>query len=217
MIAISTAYKEALVSVELNNKTAYKTLDSNCKHSENILKTINESLDEIDSKIQDNKKYAVVVGPGSFTGIRIGIALVKGLISGSEECKVMPITTFDLMAYSYIKNCNPKKEFLCVINALSGLYYICKYSISGEKIDKEQLVSKEELDKMTDIEKIGLTEENIMKKSVRPTAEELLQLAKLLDEKGLFFTENNNLLPLYLRKSQAEDSLEQKNKKIEKI
>ena len=117
MIAISTAYKEALIAVEINNKKAFTQLDANCKHSENILKSLNSLLEEQNLSIKDNDKFAVVVGPGSFTGIRIGIALVKGFVSGLDKISVLPLTTFDLMAYSYVKYENPKNDFICVINA----------------------------------------------------------------------------------------------------
>lgn len=212
MIAISTAYKEALVAVDINNKKEFMELDSNCKHSENILKSLNELLDKTNSSIKQNDKFAVVVGPGSFTGIRIGIALVKGLVSGLDKYYVLPITTFDLMAYSFLKNNKYNQNFVCVINALSGLYYICKYSKNGEKLGQEELVDQSELEKITE-NKIGLAEENIVSTNVRPTSEDLLELACLCDKKGMFSDDIRKLQPLYLRKSQAEDSYDKKIKK----
>lgn len=214
MIAISTAYKEALIAVEINNKKAFTQLDANCKHSENILKSLNSLLEEQNLSIKDNDKFAVVVGPGSFTGIRIGIALVKGFVSGLDKISVLPLTTFDLMAYSYVKYENPENDFICVINALSGLYYICKYSKDGDKLGIEQLIGQKEFDEIG-YTKVGLSEENIVSINVKPTSEDLLELAKVYDKKGLFTDDVGHLQPLYLRKSQAEDSLDKKIKKVE--
>ncbi len=206
MIALSTAYKEALIAIEIDGKIACKSMDANCKHSENLLLNIDGMLDEIGKTIQDNNIYSVVVGPGSFTGIRIGIALVKGLLAGSaENKKVISLTTFDLMAYSYIKNHNVKEAFYCVINALSGLYYVCKYNRNGEKIEDERVIDIDTLSKLQEI-KISLAGENVTEITVNPTSEELLSLSKLKAERNEFINQSE-LLPLYLRKSQAEMNL----------
>ena len=116
MIAISTAYKKALVGVAINGKTAFKELESHCNHSENLLVCVDELLCQIDETMSHNRDFAVVVGPGSFTGLRISTALIKGFVSGGNGGKVVPITTFKLMAYSYIKNHKVEKDFTCMIN-----------------------------------------------------------------------------------------------------
>ena len=206
MIALSSAYKEALIGIEIDGKRIFKSLDANCKHSENLLLQIDQSLDEIGVSIQDNTAYSIVVGPGSFTGIRIGIALIKGLLAGSkEEKKIIRLTTFDLMAYSYITNNKTQEDFFTVINALSGLFYICKYDKVGNKLDEERVIDGETLSTLKG-PKICLSEENITEITVHPTSEELLSLSKLKAEKGEFIKEKE-LLPLYLRKSQAEMNL----------
>ena len=215
MIALSSAYKKALVAVKIDSKSAFEELDSNCKHSENILLTIDSLLDKIGCQVNQNNVFAVVCGPGSFTGIRIGLALVKGLYAGNRNNKLISITTFELIAYSYIKNFKPKKNFAVVINALSGLYYICEFDAYGQKINCERLITKEEFEKL-DLLTVGLEEESLCKVNIDPTAEELLELAIEQENKGIF-TEINCLNPLYLRKSQAEDALEEKMKKVNKI
>ena len=126
MIAISTAYKEALIAIDIDGRVNTSSLPSNCKHSENMLLTIDKMLDEMGKEFNENKEFAVVIGAGSFTGIRIGISLVKGLLAGDNDKKVVPLTTFDLMAYSYTKKFAPKEEFACIINGLSGYYFVCR-------------------------------------------------------------------------------------------
>ena len=74
MIAICSAMKEALIGVDIDGKKGECNLDSSCKHSENILPNLDKLLQNLDTTLADNDAYAVVVGPGSFTGIRIGIS-----------------------------------------------------------------------------------------------------------------------------------------------
>lgn len=211
MIALCSAFKNALLAYDIDGKQSFCSLDSNAKHAESLLPAIDDMLEENGLKIKENQSFCVVVGPGSFTGLRIGIALIKGLIQGDDASKrIYPITSFDLMAYSYIKNNQIKDDFTCVINALSGLYFVCKYDKTGKKIDCEKMIGKDELDAIEG-DKVGLGEEGILQKQVTPTANELLEVA-LREEKQGKSCSYKELVPIYLRKSQAEDALEQKNR-----
>ena len=102
MIAISTCFKRALIGVSIKEKSQTFELDANCKHSENILLNIDKLLDEMEVSFADNDSYGVVVGPGSFTGVRISASLVKGFLAGNDNKKIITLTSFDLMAYTYI-------------------------------------------------------------------------------------------------------------------
>ncbi len=208
MIAISPACKEALIAIEVEGKQNTTSLPSNCKHSENMLFAIDKMLDEIGVEFAQNQEFAVVIGPGSFTGIRIGVALIKGLLAGEEERKVLPLTTFDLMAYSYIKKFAPQEEFACIINGLSGYYFVCRYSADGQKLGEEEMLTSQQLPNLL---LIGLEEEGLGQFQVRPTADDLLALAKDKFENGGAKTAQE-ICPLYLRKSQAEANLDERKR-----
>lgn len=211
MIAICSAFKEALIAVDLDGKRDFSKVEANCGHSEKLLPEIAKLLDKNGLSIKDNNEFAVVIGPGSFTGLRIGIALVKGLCIGLEkEAKVFPITSFELMAYTYIKHNKPRHDFTCVLNALSGKVFIFQYDLSGNKKGEETLVLADEVLNRPHL--VGLSEENLCKECVNISSEDLLELAliKSSREKAL---KAGEIAPLYLRKSQAEDDLEKKQKK----
>ncbi|MBQ8909363.1 MAG: tRNA (adenosine(37)-N6)-threonylcarbamoyltransferase complex dimerization subunit type 1 TsaB [Clostridia bacterium] len=211
MIVLSTAYKQALIGIELDGKQTFKCLDANCKHSENLLPALDELLQEVGKCLADNDKYAVVIGPGSFTGLRISTSLIKGLLAGENTKNVLALTTFDLMAYSYIKNFAPKENFVCVINALSGKYFVCEYSCTGDKIGAEMMIDKEAFSKL-DKTTVSLEEEGVGQQLISPSAQELLALAKQKYDKSNLISAAQ-LVPLYIRKSQAEDALAEKEKK----
>ncbi|KUG04477.1 hypothetical protein ASZ90_018145 [hydrocarbon metagenome] len=66
-------------------------------HSETLMPTINRILRECDCGIQDIDILAVTAGPGSFTGLRIGMAAVKG-ISMAARKPVVAVSTLDTLA-----------------------------------------------------------------------------------------------------------------------
>lgn len=212
MIAISSAFSKTLIAIDINGKQEFIELDEKIKQSENLLKYIDEILDKNQLSIKDNHEYGVVIGPGSFTGLRIGLALVKGLCAGSQEKnKIVGISSLDLLAYEYVKKYKPSHEFVCVLNALSGLGFVCEYSYDGKKNGDEKLV---ELEKFSEnkLIKIGLKGENIADINVDYTAQSLLEFANNLVLSGKVCDEKT-LSPVYLRKSQAESALEEKNLK----
>ncbi|MCW8859087.1 MAG: tRNA (adenosine(37)-N6)-threonylcarbamoyltransferase complex dimerization subunit type 1 TsaB [Deltaproteobacteria bacterium] len=58
---------------------AESLLNVRSTHSEKLLKQIDQLLDEAGWQLNDLDFFAAVTGPGSFTGLRIGIATIKGL------------------------------------------------------------------------------------------------------------------------------------------
>lgn len=213
MIALSTAFKKALIGISINEKHDTFELEANCKHSENILLSIDALLEKMGQTIKENDSYGVVIGPGSFTGVRIAISLVKGLLAGDRDKRIVTLTSMELMAYTYINQYRPTDKFVCVIDALSGLYFVCEFDSNGNKIGYERMITQEEYDAIN-LTTVGLDEENVAcTVKIVLSAEDLLSLCerKLKDGK---FSKKEELLPLYLRKSQAEVSLEERLKKV---
>lgn len=211
MIAISTAFKTAELAIEIHGKTCFRSLPAECKHSENVLPMLDQMLEEMDEKMQDNDTIAVVIGPGSFTGLRIGVALAKGFCAANPSTQVIAISSLDLMAYSYTKQAR-SHDFWCVLNALSDLRFAAQFDSNGNPLNDPKLVEKTSVDAFTD-NIVGLSEENLYPNTVQPTAKDLLDFAKLQQAKGNF-CDYHTLSPIYLRKSQAEVGLEQKKLKF---
>ena len=61
MIAISTAYKEALIAVDIEGKKAFRSLDGNAKHAESIMPALDELIDSTGKTLFQNDTYAVVI------------------------------------------------------------------------------------------------------------------------------------------------------------
>ena len=93
--------------------------------------------------------FCVSVGPGSFTGLRIGVVTVKGLAYASGK-PIVAVPTLDIIA----RNAKGFKGIVCpVLDAKKNKVYACLYKSDGvnfKKISKYLLVPAESLLKMTE-------------------------------------------------------------------
>lgn len=80
-------------------------------HSEVFLPLISEVMNESSSNQNDIDYYAITVGPGSFTGIRIGVSTIKGMsvITGKDT---VAISSTDALARSFDVISNDSKTFV---------------------------------------------------------------------------------------------------------
>lgn len=74
-------------------------LNNGLTHSQTLMTMIDNLLNNAKININDIDEIAVTIGPGSFTGLRIGIATVKGLAFCSDK-KCIGISTLETIAYN---------------------------------------------------------------------------------------------------------------------
>ena len=210
LLAINTAFLNANLGLILDNGERFtRTIDAKSKHSENVLKTIDEMCEEAGVIFKNIDKVAIVIGPGSFTGIRIGVAIVKALGAVMENLKVLPITSLELMAYIYLQNHHEK--ICCVLNALSNLFFIAEFDENGNKVSVERMVNVLPKDKKLVILEGDLNLENAER--VEITSENLLDYVTTIvgENDGI---SSENVEPLYIRPSQAEANLKSVKKNV---
>lgn len=80
---------------------ATQTVDAGLKHSEILLPMAEEVLSHTRLTFSDIEGYAVAVGPGSFTGVRIGVATVKGLAFG-RDLPIVEVSALEALAYNLL-------------------------------------------------------------------------------------------------------------------
>ena len=104
---------------------------------ENLLSATKVSLAEIDG-------FAVAAGPGSFTGIRIGISAVKGLAAPADK-PCYPVSTLEAMAYQL----SHESTVVCpVMDARCGQVYNALFRTDGKSVSRltpDRAISVEEL------------------------------------------------------------------------
>lgn len=86
LLAVDTSGPVAGVAVLLGGAIAYEAAAVNhLTHSANLMPMIEEALSRAGIDIADIDLYAAVTGPGSFTGVRIGVSAVKGMAHGAGK------------------------------------------------------------------------------------------------------------------------------------
>lgn len=73
-------------------------LNSTLTHSESILPMIDFCLKNANVSLSEVDVLAISAGPGSFTGVRIGISTVKGLAFGNDNVKCIPVSALEALA-----------------------------------------------------------------------------------------------------------------------
>ncbi len=80
---------------------AEQFLNTKHTHSQTLLPMVENMLKSAELTLSDVDIIAVTAGPGSFTGLRIGIASVKGMAAGAGK-KCVPVSTLEAIAYNFV-------------------------------------------------------------------------------------------------------------------
>lgn len=222
ILCINTAFEKAHVVFKNNNINEFKEINAKAQGSEKVLPAIEQVLYKSNSQPKDLTHLAVVVGPGSFTGIRIGTAIAKGFVCVKPTIKLIAINSLDLMAYEFLKLeqqnlkylINDFKSFFSVQNALSKRFFIAEFNFSGDRLGKPSLVEKlpeNQLFVKLDCENFELDDYSKNIKNIIFKPETLLEITlKYIQNGG--YTGLKNFEPIYIRLSQAEENLKNRNK-----
>ncbi len=113
----------AVLDTEQNLLLAERSLYTTRGHSQIMMPTVQEILKDCGMESKDVDCYAVAVGPGSYTGLRIGIAAVQGMAMVSDT-PCIGVSTLEAMAARIFG----AKHILAVMHARSDLFYAAWFS-----------------------------------------------------------------------------------------
>ena len=164
--------------------------DCAMQHSVILMDEVEAAFEEAGLTPAECDFFGAVTGPGSFTGIRIGIATAKGLAVGAGK-QLLGLTSFQLIAYN-VNNDN----FCVVIDAAHSHFYAQGF---GNNAFPPAYLSLEE------VQKLGCPlygfEELPLSDYTRLDVKDCLYPAILKSEGNL----SDDISALYVRKSQAEE------------
>jgi tRNA threonylcarbamoyladenosine biosynthesis protein TsaB len=115
-------------------------------HSRLLVPTIDKILKKARLRPEKIDYFAISIGPGSFTGLRIGVTVVKGMAYCMKK-KIVTVPTLDVIAH----NAKSFKGVICpVLDARKNKVYACIYRSDGKivkKISRYLLLPVDELKK----------------------------------------------------------------------
>lgn len=151
ILAIETSTPACSVALAVGSKRLFRYSEEPRSHTKLIMAMIDEVLVEAGIVAGDLDAIAVTVGPGSFTGLRIGFSTAQGLAFGLDK-PVVPISTLQVMAQTFIRRHQLVVEDSLVLMPVldarmgefnCGAYRIDKSGCSSALIE-DQLLSKQD-------------------------------------------------------------------------
>ena len=220
ILAVDTSSKICAVAIlEENNVIDEIKLDNGKTHSENLMPIIKEVLEKNNLTLKDINLIAVSVGPGSFTGIRIGIATVKPMAE-VYNLPVASVTSLETLARN-VETEDTEVTIISLIDARNNQVYAGffnnEYNLKEKEVAEDIAEVLKKAEKYQKIIFVGdgailhkeKIEENLKDKEIsfsKCNEQTAINTGKIGYKKYLEKDLKNadTILPIYLRKSQAE-------------
>ena len=137
VLGIETATSICGVAVvEEESLLAERWINEQHIHSERIVRFVDEVLSESRVQLSEVAGIAVSIGPGSFTGLRIGLSAAKGLCYASGK-PLVAVPTLDALVHRVIDFCDDGKIVCAVLDAKRDEVYSAWYERRGQRMDKK--------------------------------------------------------------------------------
>jgi len=173
--------------------------DKLAMHSEVATAEVASALKKTNLSLKDITHYAVNVGPGSFTGLRVGINLIRTLAYSFDR----PVAMFTSLEAIAFFNSQENERTLVAIKAIQNYFYAAAYQKSrgGMRTLVEPFSgTQEEVDALGTYDQTIV--EGMMGASLATTAQTLVEMST-----SASFSSWKNVKPLYVRASEAEEKL----------
>jgi len=197
-------------------------------HSQKLMVMVNEIMKNLDLKPSDIDVFAASIGPGSFTGLRIGVATAKAMAYAMSK-PVVGVPTLDALAYNIVTS----RSVICpILDARNNQVFTALYESDGKKLEKMtdymgipvselvKFIKQNDMQVIFTGDAVDLHMEYFKSElgencEFAPLGSRLqrgasvAELAIQMAKEGKL-SDSFELLPFYLRKSQAEREFEKK-------
>ena len=192
---LDTCNKNIVIGLLEDNKLIDKTVYINDNNlSEKLLPSIKELLDKNNIKVNNLNRIYVSVGPGSFTGIRIGLTVAK-VMAWSLKIDIIPISSLEAIAST-----DSDYNYICpMIDARRGYVYASLYDKELNNIIKDQYIKQEDFTNLLKDYKYEIVS---YESNNKPIVNIEKIVAKHVNDKSI---NPHKLNPIYLKLTEAEE------------
>lgn len=194
-LIINTANDELFIVLEKDNKIFSTSISSQMHHNETMLPAIDKLLQENNIELKEIKEFGVVIGPGSFTGIRVGISTIKAFRDA------LGVTAKSINNLDYLFCLAKKKNSdiqTVAINGSRNSYFVAQL-INGVVYKYERNLTLEELKEISGGKPIGMFKQDSNLNGLVVQQEEKTLLECYCE------STDETLVPVYYQLSQAEN------------
>ncbi len=208
---LDTSTTKFIVGIYRNFDCLFLDVDDNNNDlSSKVLPKIDNALKKCDLLLDDIDKIIVVNGPGSFTGIRVGVTIAKTL-AWTKNIDILTISSLELLATTQ----SSKEYVVPLIDARRDYFYAGVY-LNGKNIINDQYISRSELlekiKKITDIDNVYFVSyDNIDNLDIHSPELVIEKIIKKYSNKKSLNPHSVN--PNYLKRVEAEEKLDDKRNK----
>lgn len=198
---INTSTKKTIIAITDNHEIKYLYTKNNIDDlSGNLLVIIDEAFQKTNFKPKDIDTIFVTTGPGSFTGIRIGVTVAK-IMAWGLKIKVIPISSLELMAST-----KTDKEFIVpLIDAKRNYVFTGVYDKQLNPIIKDSYILLDDLKKEVKGKDILYVSHDEFDFKVHESNYDILKIIEKHKCDGDI--NPHQLKPNYLKKTEAEEKL----------
>ena len=225
ILAIDTSTTHSSCAVmDDNNIVGDFSINQSMSHNEILLVMVDEMLKKLNIDIEDIDLFVAVTGPGSFTGIRIGVTVVKALAMALNK-PIVAVNTLEALSFGVFSD---KKKIPLIDARGERVYYGVYEGINNENIVAPALLTIDELlEEFSDKGEfvfvgdcVNLYKDRILENKnfeITPAclnsciSKNACVIGKEKYERG-DISDCFNLSPEYVRLSQAQRDLEKKDK-----
>ena len=164
-----------------------------------IMEKVEKCFEEADMRPSDVERILVAVGPGSYTGIRIGVTIAK-TYAWALKREIIPISSLEVIASGY----NEEKLLVPYIDARRNCCFGAIYDNKLNQVLKDQYISMDDLkNKLSGKDYIFVSDNDLVE-----SKEPKIDIIKLINKHSNDACVNpHSLNPVYLKKTEAEENL----------
>lgn len=232
ILGIDTSTMAANVAVLEDDKLICEyTINTKKTHSQKLMPMIENMLKLSDLDIKEIDAIAICVGPGSFTGLRIGMATAKAM-AHVNNIPLIGVNSLEILGAN-MDLCN--RNICSILDAQRNQVYMNKYILKDDKITELEEISIKPIDEL--LEEISSSNEDwvLVGEAVYKYKEKIEEISNITiplpannitKASTLCFVARDKMLandqvyncyninPMYIRKSQAEEQYEEKQKRL---
>lgn len=199
---LDTCYYNLIIAIYKDNEQLYfKVEKGDNSLSQKLLPYIKEAFDSIKMSINKIDRIYVANGPGSFTGIRIGVDVAK-VLAYTLKKQINTISELEILASTDVD----KKYIVPIIDARRGYVYGGVYDCNGANIIEDTYILFDNLLRKINDDYIIVSYDNLVASVIEPN----INISKIINNHKNDVSINcHSVNPNYLKKTEAEEKNDQ--------